>query len=76
MYATNWQSPGVFACTPALLVASSEGRITDWQSAPSVKLTTQLLQGTADEIFKLSQGNLEALKAIKISQFFFFAYLL
>ena len=48
IYAMDWQSPRVFACTPALLVARSEGRMTDWQCAPSVGLTTQLLQGTAE----------------------------
>ena len=48
MYAIDWQSLGVFTCTPALPEARSEGRMTDWQSAPSVKLTTQLLQGTAE----------------------------
>ena len=48
MYAIDWQSPGVFTCTPALPDAGTEGRMTDWQSAPSVGLTTQLLQGTGD----------------------------
>ena len=34
-------NPGGISRTPALPVASSEGRMTDWQSAPSV--TTQLV---------------------------------
>ena len=34
------QSPGVFAWTPALPVVISEGRITNWRSAPSVGATT------------------------------------
>ena len=45
MYAIDWQSPGAFACTPVLLIARSEGRMTDWQSAPSLRLKTWLLQG-------------------------------
>ena len=48
MYAIDWQSPGVFARTQALPVARSQGPMTDWLSAPSVGLTTQLLQGAAD----------------------------
>ena len=46
MYAIDWQSLGLFA--QALPVARSEGKKTDWQSAPSVRLTTELLQETAD----------------------------
>ena len=62
IYAINSQSSGVFACTPALMVARSGGRMTYWQCAPSVGLTTQLLQGTADYIFGLGGGDLGALK--------------
>ena len=32
MYAIDWQSLGVFAYTPALPLASREGRMIDWQS--------------------------------------------
>ena len=39
--------PGVFASSPVWPVASGEGRMTDWQSAPSVKVTTQLDEGAA-----------------------------
>ena len=42
--------PAVFASTPVLQFASSEGRVTDWQSAPAVEVTTQLVQGTAQYI--------------------------
>ena len=34
--------PGVFACTPDMPVASSEGRMTDWQSALTVGVATHL----------------------------------
>ena len=48
IYAIDWQTPEVFACNPALPVSKIEDRMTDWQSAPYMGLTTQLLQGTAD----------------------------
>ena len=54
-----------------MLVAMSEGRKTDWQCAPSVELTTQLLRETADYIFKLGEGNIEALEVRKNVHLFF-----
>ena len=50
LYAIDWHSPGVFACADQLCWLP--GGMTDCQSAPSVGLTTQLLQGTADLIYQ------------------------
>ena len=74
MYSIDWQSPGVLTCTPAIPVASSESRITDWETTPSVGVTTQLVQRTAQIIFKLSRGLQGALKKKKKMQHIFVSY--
>ena len=48
--------PRVFNCTPARPVGRSEGRVIDWQRAPSLGGITNLVQGTEQYIFKLCQG--------------------
>ena len=62
----------MFASTQALPVASSEGRIRDWHSVPSLGGTTELHQGTAHLIFKFSRCIPGGLKVKKIQPFFFF----
>ena len=46
MYAIDWQSQGVFPCTPAWPVASSECIMTKRQSAPSVGVNWPKEHGT------------------------------
>ena len=56
--------PGVFAFSPAWPVGSRKSRMTNQQNAPSVEMTTQLVQGNKYSILNLRKSQMDNLQRI------------